>query len=502
MSPRKPKPQHHKIKSESSRKESLSSPSSLTSISQSTSSSSGSASDDNPPDTDPYRTHDLWEQVAAVNPTDLIVAPKPPTAPKAPSDPKAPSTMSKPLSPDTTDMLGTPEFEAILALRGIKVLDDVRVAKTQDVWQHFGTSLPDAFHGNEPAYYKNLPGVQAERIWLTTDDKTVQAIVDEWAALRELNASEHGVAVYEHLLKRECRRPVSGSGTNTKDTGFVPERAIMHAIAPKSKEPWHAPPLLDTDDAVTPDTAAAAALFDIRPGATYFLSPSAFDARTWAAAADYIHLAPPQQLLAPYFTVSHAAVSAPTAHLTAAHTIALAAAIALYNRFRLHRKRLQIRQEVHVDAHALRHYGLSVAGADYAVWCARVRVSPGGDWEGCTVRRVARGSMLLHEQVRECVRWVDEVHRWGLGVWAEGVREDAGVCVGRGRGGVGGWIAGGGGDGGGKISPRKAGAEREKDRDRERDREKEREKRGRGTNTTSGEEERGRPVKRREVGAK
>ncbi|KAL1626909.1 hypothetical protein SLS54_002447 [Diplodia seriata] len=121
------------------------------------------------------------------------------------------------------------------------------------------------------------------------------------------------------------------------------------------------------------------------------------------------------------------------------------AAVALFDRYRLRRCRMETggadgggerrRRKGRMgwtgrDAAVLRHYGVSVVGERWDVWVVQGHVTEEGKWDGCTMTRVDDGRFSGPHSVRMLLQWINEIHLWGLTVHAQAVREDSAVCAG------------------------------------------------------------------------
>ncbi|KAH7062703.1 hypothetical protein B0J12DRAFT_736214 [Macrophomina phaseolina] len=358
------------------------------------------------PDTDPQETLDLWTQV-----TDYVMAEHDENTGAPTSGKKAENTM------------GTSLFEpTIAAPRAIEIVEDVHIVKTQNVWKHFGNAQPSTSSRDEIGYYKGLPGLEDTNVWLSTSADFVEEVRNEWAALREygLNEGEHETTAYELLLKREKRRP----GVEPKTQNFIPERMIKMHIRPHPDDAWNAPPIIRRPSIVMgPDWS-----YVIKPDCMYWLSLQGFRHEYGSQMKDYVFVAG-KRILSPYLSIEHKPDD--KEYRKAKHQIVCSAALAVFNRFQLRQTTLQRRGQpwADTDMDIVRHYGLHMMGRDYGFWLIRPIISPEGIWDGCRMERLVRGQLDIESEIKVFIHWLNEIHRWGLTVHAQAVRQDIDICI-------------------------------------------------------------------------
>lgn len=67
---------------------------------------------------------------------------------------------------------------------------------------------------------------------------------------------------------------------------------------------------------------------------------------------------------------------------------------------------------------------MALRGPFYTFWVTVPSMSADGVWEGCTIRRLCNANLESEEKVTKLAQWVNEIHNWGLGSWADGFVDD------------------------------------------------------------------------------
>ena len=105
--------------------------------------------------------------------------------------------------------------------------------------------------------------------------------------------------------------------------------------------------------------------------------------------------------------------------------------MALYNRYLLRSKHLQLakKKKQVSDITCLKHYGATFSGCDYSLWCIEPKLAEDGTWDGCTMSRIFQGYCDTKEGLKSCVRWLNEIHAWGLTEYGPALQRDLKGCM-------------------------------------------------------------------------
>ncbi|KAF4306616.1 hypothetical protein GTA08_BOTSDO04854 [Botryosphaeria dothidea] len=349
-------------------------------------------------ETDSQRTTALWELVTA----DLM-------ARKANSKTTTQTTSS---SNTDTPTPGTPEFSRqVLLPRNIVIAPQ---PAAYDSFKHFNTS-PPSLGENTFDHYRNIPSLAHSTVWLDYRNPAFQdEVVCNYKALhfQQPVEAEWVDDALRLLLKREPR-----TIDDTLPRCWVPVRLHEQSFSPTTSEAggwWDAPPILAAEAECDRVPKFG---FSNTPDCSYWIWTGGFSRSLRDELETYTTVRLRGQALCPYLSVELKRSDEPSAVRKAQHQIALAATIALYNRFQLHRRRLLYRRPsaAAVDDDILRHYGLTLTGLTWAIWCITPSCTNSDPccWNGCNVRQIGKGVLNRPGSVEKLASWLNEIHRWG-----------------------------------------------------------------------------------------
>ncbi|KAL1614900.1 hypothetical protein SLS56_011985 [Neofusicoccum ribis] len=345
--------------------------------------------------TDAQRTRALWELVSA----DLM-------ARKASSKTTTQTTSS---SRTDTPIPGTTEFSRqVLLPRNIVIAAQ---PTAHDPFKHFHTCPPSPGDTTFD-HYRRLRPLKHSTIWLDYRNLAFQdEVVCTYKALQlQLPVEAEWVDdALRLLLKREPRFI-----DDTLPRCCVPIRLHEQSFSPSEAGGcWDAPPVL-AEEAERDQVPRFG--FSNTPDCSYWIWTGGFstamrdELETYAAVRG-------RHALCPYLSVELKRGNEQPAVRKAQHQIALAASIALYNRFQQRCRRLRCRSpSAAADSKdVLRHYGLTLTGIDWAIWCIVPRCVDSDPccWNGCDMRQVSKGALNRPVSVGKLAAWLNEIHRWG-----------------------------------------------------------------------------------------
>ena len=205
----------------------------------------------------------------------------------------------------------------------------------------------------------------------------------------------------------------------------------MELVAkPEPKDTWVAPPILGSPDSAN-STSSSEYSFDVRPDCSYWLSLKAFRQEYRSYVHHLIHTIH-KKFVSPYLTIDFKRDL--DAEVVVKNQVAAASALALYNRFRLREQRLEVTQRRWSEedfAMNIRHYGLTMQGSQYEVWCTTPTLSDDRRWAGCEMRLIGYGHCAEPYDVRELIKWINEIHYWGLTIHGPACQNDAKEMLGK-----------------------------------------------------------------------
>ncbi len=280
---------------------------------------------------------------------------------------------------------------------------------------HFGTDETRAEGLFD--WYRNLSGLSETTLWLDGTESFLADVVREYDSMREygVNEAEYAMFAMEHLLKREVRNP-----RLPETRHWMAERMVQFVAKPEQL--WEQPPIVD--EAVP----RKAYTFDIRPDCSYWVSLQAFNPEYRKTVGEFVSVRQ-NRILCPYLTIEFKKDDFTLKQ--ARVQVAAASAIALYNRYKLKKDRLDTfkRPWSERQAKVLKHYGLTLTGRNYEFWCTEPSLGSEGSWEGCRMYRLVQNACDTRTGVRKFVNWINEIHRWGLTVHGPSCERDVKYCI-------------------------------------------------------------------------
>ncbi|KAF8847389.1 hypothetical protein BDZ45DRAFT_607536 [Acephala macrosclerotiorum] len=285
---------------------------------------------------------------------------------------------------------------------------------SRPAFQHFRTS--------PPTRYQDIPGLTSTTVFLEGNDRFKMNIVDQYKEMKDWGLCEAEYAQYamEHLLKSEVRDPDA-----------APSRAWrtkrMIQLVAKPEWLWSAPPILDTPP--TKDYN-----FDVRPDASYWIPIDVFNER-YQNLVEELAFVKYGKILCPYLSIEFKKDDSKDEK--AESQIAVAASIALYNRYKLKEQRLRQKNKSWTEKHLanVRHYGITFRAEAFTVWCIRpnkpldIKNDETETWTGCVMESVHKNRCNALVGVQNLMEWINEIHRWGLTVHEDSCQRDVQHCI-------------------------------------------------------------------------
>ena len=190
---------------------------------------------------------------------------------------------------------------------------------------------------------------------------------------------------------------------------------------PSVEDQWTEPPIL------LPNVSPRLYGFDIRPDCTYWLSLQAFN-RQWRDRIQDHAFVVYRRATCPYFTIEFKRDDSTS--ITAENQVAIAGAVALYNRYLLRSEYLGLAKKDISDNAGLKHYGATFEGCKLVIWCIEPIFAQDKTWNGCTMSRIFRGYCDREEGLKSCVQWLNEIHAWALTKYGPACQRDLKGCLG------------------------------------------------------------------------
>ncbi|CAF9926270.1 hypothetical protein IMSHALPRED_006925 [Imshaugia aleurites] len=368
-------------------------------------------------DTDPRETKLLWEEVSMAlemareklkvfekrgqpAKSDSFVS-KDETPSNSETVPASSSTTKK-ITPKDGDKFRT----RILRPRGISIKreDAVRVEA------HFEVDKPTEAPSK---WYVTEKKAAPSPLWLDFEDDTVVQIKEIYASYLNEHLLEAEYAAYsmEKFFKMDPE------AITTKNREWRSRRMIGIVVKSQDLAYWSSPPEVERIDA-TSDPEIYSYDFDIRPDCSYWISTKGFNQETIQTVLERCFVWK-EAMTGLYLTIEFKKDS-----LTldiAENQVAAAGSRGLYNRFSL-KVRCMTKAGVilqHTDFKHIRHYGVTMTGANFRIWCIQPLFTEDFKWNGCDMISLSSGNCAARESdIRLLMDWINEIHCWGLTVFA------------------------------------------------------------------------------------
>ncbi|KAL1615015.1 hypothetical protein SLS56_011964 [Neofusicoccum ribis] len=300
------------------------------------------------------------------------------------------------------------QYEAALEPHGIEI-DDTGLS--QNVRKHFCVD-EQAVHIRDRIDSLDLErrgALRSVTIWLNPDDDDfIRTVQSEYKSMvgNSMNEAEFSLYALTDIFMNERRNPhfVYEEGNQC----WLPERLVQPVNKPDGDK-WRAPPAV-----ARPSNYS----WDIRPDCVYLLSLRAFRLGFRSKVREHVSVLQ-NRVVCPYLTLEFKKDSDKNMS-RARHQVAIAACIALYNRWELKRSRIAEWTDDHRSQ--LGHYCLTFMSSTWDVW--HVTPKTFTEWSGCRMRRVYSGNCTIRNDVVQLVNWINEIHYWGLTVHSPGCKDD------------------------------------------------------------------------------
>ena len=301
-------------------------------------------------------------------------------------------------------------FEQNVLMPRSVIIDHESIPMT--AYAHFDVKEPPPPHMTQQDYYTNVRSVPKSTIWVETDNAFIKYVQETYTEMIQWKMCEAEFATYakEELLKRN-------KSLDKSSRHFQAMRLVELVNKPGRKTPnWVPPPLTEAP------SAANEFAFDIRPDCAYWVSLQGTDQKLRYIIESIVHTIC-GNFASPYFTIEFKKDDQESE--VALNQLAGASALALYNRFCLRQKRfLQEDTWTTRRTRVLRHYGLTMQGEEYTVWCTRPTLNDDFTWAGCEMEKIGYGKCNRDHDIRELIYWINEIHCWALTKHAPRVEKD------------------------------------------------------------------------------
>ncbi|KAI0442072.1 hypothetical protein F4803DRAFT_551514 [Xylaria telfairii] len=264
--------------------------------------------------------------------------------------------------------------------------------------------LPDKSEDRLQAYKQKLPHVT---IWVeNVKEEDVKGQYDFMQAKGCNEAQYSRYALRVLFLEEQQYRDLG-------DERWVPYSTVE--LVWKPKKGWATPPILDGMHPRRYD-------WDYRTDVTYWTPSEAFTPpfrRLLPLLTSEVH----QRGICPYLTVEFKKddLKYEVAHCQ----VAVAAAMSLFNRYRLKSLMLEAtgQQWSNEDKSHMRHYGITFTGSKWTIWYISLQRTQ--KWDGCKMEVIYQDDCTASSSgVSTLIRFINDIHYWGLAVHGQSCMDD------------------------------------------------------------------------------
>ncbi|KAF2804512.1 uncharacterized protein BDZ99DRAFT_467519 [Mytilinidion resinicola] len=276
----------------------------------------------------------------------------------------------------------------------------------KDLLKHFGIlELPSDPKDRLDAYR----GAHDLEVWLAPDTASIQR---EYKAMRvfDSNEAEHSAYALQDIFLDEPRHPWLPEEDG--DQRWLPVR-MLQLVRKLPQDEWLSPPLVDSP--------RKRYEWDIRPDCAYHVSLQAFQSGFRPSVRKHVSIVQ-KRAFCPYLTIEFKRDEETLA--TARHQVAVASAMALYNRYRLKDCALQMSggNWLEQDMNQMRHYGITFTGSTWDLWCTVPKTFE--TWTGCSMSAIYSGDCCILAGVEKLTSTINDIHYWGLMVHGKSCKAD------------------------------------------------------------------------------
>lgn len=254
-----------------------------------------------------------------------------------------------------------------------------------------------------------------DQIFLDPSPARLNQICNEYKAMhdRSMNEAEHAQTAREYLLKST----VKAAGFPS-DRELSAERLIEFVCKPnKTKSIFLVPPAFE------PEAPGVKFDWNVRPDCSYWISLQGFNTNYREKVAEVTQVVY-EWLLCPYLSVEFKKDG--DQEIAATRQVAVAAALALYNRWRLKNEGIhQANRRWDERARSItRHYCMIFTKGVCRLDCMWARLDELGQWQGCYMKPLAKFNCRAEASVRELMKWINAIHHWGIYEHGKDCQED------------------------------------------------------------------------------
>jgi len=225
---------------------------------------------------------------------------------------------------------------------------------------------------------------------------------------RRLCEEEFATFAKEKFFRRPAYLPIENAKREWSAERMIQLNTVLSTA---DDSLWLPPPLLSGEKSEGKD-------FNLRPDCAYWQSLLAFS----NAYRDLVNIEAymvDNRITCPYLTIEFKKTDLKVEQ--AVNQVIAASALALYNRFRLKERRLNVTKKPWTEKYFnhIRHYAITFSASTADIWLVRLKHPPDMDfsavsWTGCEAMRIGKCICSSSLAVGDLVDWVNVIHWWGI----------------------------------------------------------------------------------------
>lgn len=274
-------------------------------------------------------------------------------------------------------------------------------------------------------YCAKIRGAVDSCVWLEDSEDVIESITREYSCIEREGLCEAEFASYaKETIFRTDPRALSLA----KSKRCWRTKRMVELVAKPNQTFWEMPPLVDSSTAGS-DNPNIFYDFDVRPDCAYWLSLEAINPEYLSQISEWSFVQK-RRITWPYLTIEFKKDD--SAGDSTESQVAAAGSVALYNRFCLRQQRLKMAGNFWTQklTKELKHYGLTMEGIYFTIWCIKPVLTPNFEWGGCRMTRLSWGDCTMHYDAKNLLNWINEIHSWGLTIHGLRCPKDVKICMG------------------------------------------------------------------------
>jgi hypothetical protein len=294
--------------------------------------------------------------------------------------------------------------ELVFRPRGIDLVDQQR----RLALAHFQAFDAEAQHSSE--WVSQRLESEKKSVFLRGGKDFNDETAAEYAGMERRHLCEEDFATFakENFFRAPAYLPIENATRKWSAERMTQRNTVLSTTGDSL---WLPPPLVSGEESEGKD-------FNLRPDCAYWLSLLAFS-NNYRGLVNIAAYTVDNRITCPYLTIEFKKTDLKVEQ--AVNQVIAASALALYNRFRLKERRLNVTMKPWTEKHFnhIRHYAITFSASTADIWLVRLKHPPDMDfsavsWTGCDAMRIGQCVCSSSLAVGDLVDWINVIHWWGI----------------------------------------------------------------------------------------